>query len=175
MKPACCPFIGNTSSTVRAYGPCRAGEATSSNGFSTSSARTPQTALKSARRNRIFFMAAPVSVQDAGEGAPGQQLGHLRPLLHQLEQGVRDDFAQLRAALFVEQRMAGDVGEVKIPFQVVDGTLARYLGGLLYREAVQRRAATEQRLHARRQVGFEPQALLFFVSPVLKCVHKPPP
>src|ERR1041385_2416691 len=88
---------------------------------------------------------------------------------------MRDDLAQLRAALFVEKRMAGDVREVKIAFEVVDGTLAGDLRGLLHREAVKRGTTPEQRLHARRQIGFEPQALLLFVQyPILKRVHVSP-
>jgi hypothetical protein len=38
---------------------------------------------------------------------------------------VRDDLAELGAALFVEQRMAGDIGEVKIAFEVVDRAFPR--------------------------------------------------
>ena len=64
-------------------------------------------------------------MERAGEGSPRQELGHLRPLLHQLEQRMRDHLAQLRAALFVEERMAGDIGEVKIAFEVVDCVCAR--------------------------------------------------
>src|SRR4051812_3270610 len=84
---------------------------------------------------------------------------------------MRDDFAELRAALFVEKRMAGQIGKVKIAFEVIDRALPGDLRTLLHREAVERGATPEQRLHARRQVGFEPQALFFSVSPVLKRVH----
>src|ERR1043165_7292310 len=88
---------------------------------------------------------------------------------------MRDDLAQLRAALFVEKRMAGDVREVKIAIEVGDGTLAGDVRGLLHREAVKGGKAPEQRLHARRQIGFEPQALLLFVQyPILKRVHVSP-
>src|SRR2546421_153594 len=100
------------------------------------------------------------SVPRAREGAAREQIGRLRALVEQIREHLRDLADEALGLVRSELRVGGDRGNIELPFAHAFFPVFRHQA-LVDREAVELRAAIENRFDARAERCFQVLAFRF--------------